>query len=290
MDNAEQMKLKRMATDLAHKGMYRHCVGFVKDIHAADWEICSGVLVQIDNRLFVATAAHCIPAAPSGKVWLLPPRPRRALDGVLGIVNSGKYPGDRPDTGYLELDPSTALTYLQTKEPFPVERLKEMDVEGDYRLVILVGFPGEQVKPDQHQGMPGFRAKSLGFATSNYRQSEWPQHLPANAAPADPAIDMFFEWPNDAQYTIDIETGQSIPLPDPGGTSGGGLWDFSGTKGELWSTEVTRLVAIQSSTGPWPGHGNYIRAVHIIHWLRLVHQDFPALQPTLERLFPGVRP
>lgn len=279
-----------MAANIAHKEMFRHCVGFFVDVGGPSLEIASGVLVSIQGRLFVATASHAIPSNPAGKLWLLPPRPRTPSQGMLNILNYGKTPGDLPDVGFLELQPEAALRYLSDKEAFPVERLKSLDVNVEHRLVILVGYPGEQVAKETIGQMSGFRAKSLGFATSTLKENEWPTSLPTNARAPDPKFDIFLAWPEDGQDTIDIETGSPMKLPHPGGTSGGGIWDFSGEKQALWTAQSTRLVAIQGSSGvAGGGFGRYIRATPIVHWLQLIHSRFVELRPTLEGMFPALK-
>ena len=72
---------------------------------------------------------------------------------------------------------------------------------------------------------------------------------------------------------------------NPQGMSGGGVWQGTQQDGELWSPEGLRLVGIQSS---WYAPGKYIRAVQIIHWLKLVHSNLPELRDTIESHFSDV--
>ena len=101
--------------------------------------------------------------------------------------------------------------------------------------------------------------------------------------PADPLFDIILDYPPGKDTTRLLDTSAPVALPDPQGMSGGGLWDQGFSGNTLWHPEDASLIGVQSS---WHPESRYVRVVQIVHWLRLVHEHYPDLRLTLEKLFP----
>jgi hypothetical protein len=278
----DPLKIGREAVLSGGRRLYRRCVAFL-DIGRQPYELASGTVITIGDRLFVATAAHAIPNNPEGRLWMLPGQPRRAEDGILGFVNFGKVASEHPDVGFLELTPESAAGYLEF-EPCPIEQIRPVGRGRENKVVVLMGFPAENAVPKQWgPSATLLPAKSMAYGTVPLMESEQPPIPPGEPA-ADPSIDVFLSYPEDG--TTQLETDEPITLPHPGGTSGGGVWDLGFEPGALWSPDSAFLFALQSR---WSKDHRYLRAVQIIHWLRLIHDHYPDLRSTLEHRFPELR-
>src|SRR5688500_1245512 len=71
----------------------------------------SGILISLGSHLFVANAAHVMPRNPGRRLQLLTRTPKSDHEGFPSFVNWGKVKNERPDVGFLELNPSVALNY-----------------------------------------------------------------------------------------------------------------------------------------------------------------------------------
>jgi hypothetical protein len=83
------------------------------------------------------------------------------------------------------------------------------------------------------------------------------------------------------------DTRATDSTPKPFGMSGGGVWQFpSATDSEsIWSPDSLRLFAIQSS---WPKRGKHLKAIQVIHWIRLVADTYPEMRDKLRQRFPRI--
>jgi hypothetical protein len=74
-------------------------------------------------------------------------------------------------------------------------------------------------------------------------------------------------------------------LPEPRGAVGAGLWQGSSTKVEHWNAGEVQLFGIQSR---WNDKEKNVRGCQIIHWLRLVRDNYDDLRPTLVNALTGL--
>jgi hypothetical protein len=284
MDDKTKMRIVEESVPLLKLALYKQSVAYLVSTTGTDIALSSGTLVSVGNRLFVATAAHTIPNQPAAEIWVLSSEPRSSAEPYLPIMNRGKAPGDDPDVGFLELDPLAALGYLK-KEACPLDWVAVQGVGRPNRSALLIGNPGQYVKPREHvkPGTPGTKYPAIvplmiAYYTVPLMESEWP------AAPnPDPSKDIFLDWP--ATEAQQLESKQSIFLPNPEGMSGGGIWDQGFETDVLWTVQSARLFGIQSR---WHATLRYTRAVQIVHWLRLIHDNYPDLRPLLDQRFPGL--
>jgi hypothetical protein len=74
-----------------------------------------------------------------------------------------------------------------------------------------------------------------------------------------------------ARFGLPADVGQSLPEPD--GTSGGGLWQYEDREA-VWSPCRLQLIAIQSS---WTSGREHLRSTQIHCWLELVQGKYREL-------------
>jgi len=239
----------------------------------------SGTLVCIDDRLFVATAAHAIPHNPNaGNLWLLSKRRKYPFEeGVLEFLRHKKASG--LDVGYLELEPGNAGAYLDCK-PCPVEQIGLLGPGRERRHIILAGAPCEHVKIETRGLQPGIVAVLKPYITTPLMPEEWPAVAAGDRQPCE-AEDIFLDFPREG--VTDFGTGGRFVCQTAEGYSGGGVWDLGFEPGDLWHPENIRLFGIQLR---WHPENRYLRAIQITHWLRLVYRDYPDLRDCLEGHFP----
>ena len=111
-------------------------------------------------------------------------------------------------------------------------------------------------------------------------ENEWPASLNA-----DLGKHIILDYPNTPGVRMDNDN--PVMLPNPKGMSGGGLWDQGFENNELWTSESAKLIGVQSS---WYPKVRYACVVQIVHWLRLIHANYPDLRAILEAQFTELAP
>ncbi len=269
---------------LKHLAAFSVCV---YDTHDNDdpttWGVFSGTLIRIGNRVFIATASHCVePFTSATRYWVLSDEPRQKSDGIPTVVAVWNTPGDSPDVGVLELD-TDSLSKYPLKSPCPVARLKMVGLGRPDRISSLVGCPGQYLQEESVGIAKGLKAVVISYNSTPIGTAEWPSF--ATSPPLDQDIDVLMHYPSGTNNTTHLGTGDPIELPNPKGMSGGGLWDQGFGVNEIWSTDDAFLFGIQSA---WFPTKRYVRAVQVKHLLRLVHQHYPDLRSELDGRFPDL--
>lgn len=233
----------------------------------------TGTIFKIENRVFIATAAHVIVGNPNGRLWPATEDFRHESEGFPAYASFAKHP--TLDVAYLEVSPDGAEKYFGTRVFASLNDIHPVGIGRENKSVIVVGAPAAHIdvkKQNDNTGSIG--AKVLFYWTVPPPYSEWPK---VTTDPLSAMNDFVVEYPTDEQ--MKAEGFSPINLPHPGGISGGGIWDQGFDSGELWSPERSVLVAIQSR---WYPKSRHLRAVQIHHWLRLLHCNFPDLRQSIE--------
>lgn len=226
-------------------------------------DLGAGVLVEISDRLFVATAAHCIEEKPRilKDHFYLP-----YDDESIQILDRGT--DDDLDVGFLELknDPSIP-TIARARWSLDQIHVGDPPKPSD-GMLFVVGFPvsGRTNSPQLLE----VRKEGLGSRMNRAEDTFYFLEYPAMG------------WKNDAKTGGFVE----VPFPEtPVGFSGGGWWAFFPQKdGEVfYPQKYIRLYAIQSS---WFSKSRLVKCVPMIHWLRLVATACPDLRESLIERFP----
>jgi hypothetical protein len=242
----------------------------------------SGTFVDIDGRLFVATAEHLVPANPRGRLGFVTTTERNVRESVfpiLGFATAGKW----PDVAYLELPAEVAATLGKT--PITLDRVSPRGIGSHDVMACLVGYPGELIRKKGYRLADGNQRIDCDFSMVFYpglplRQRYWPKSLSPRTSKNN---DLFL--PYDLGTELYEPPGRGFPdrLAKPQGTSGGGWWQGTDSDGKIWHAERVQLFGIQSR---WSERGKYIRGCQIHHWLRLLYEHEPDLRETLRVAFP----
>jgi hypothetical protein len=120
------------------------------------------------------------------------------------------------------------------------------------------------------------------YSNTPIKPENWPNVSSADPA-SDKAVDIFLPYDPEKEMWYYEENEGDDNLPEPRGLSGGGLWQGSQTKVELWNAEGVQFFGIQSR---WNEEEKYVRGCQIIHWLRLLHEHCSDLRPALVAAFP----
>ncbi|QDT39911.1 hypothetical protein [Stratiformator vulcanicus] len=276
----EKLKIASQSTNVLHQHLFGFSVSIIDTADSEnpeEWSIFSGTLVEIEDRLFVATASHCIEnlIRPS-RYWLLGDIPAFKAPEVPQVIATHGTANDRPDVGLIELDPDS-FRKISPKTGVPLSRIKPVGTGRDKRTAQLIGSPSQNVEHEIRAPSRGLKAVVMGYTSLPLNQSDWPTF---NAAPTlDRSIDILMEYPSGTADTTRMDTGEPVKLPDPKGMSGGGLWDQGFDTDEMWSPDSAFLIGIQSA---WFPNKRHVRAVQIAHWLNLIKRRFPELQEAVE--------
>ncbi len=261
----------------------RHTVAFV-DLNKPLEGMSSGVLVSIDGHLLVATAAHAVPSRPGGRLSFVVPKTAATDAGAIPILRCGKIESEWPDVGFLELDPAGALPVLR-KEAID---LRQIGLRGSGHpgcRCLLFGYPSEMIQNEQTEASQlHLTFRPMCYSNAPIRPENWPNVSSADPA-SDKAVDIFLPYDPEKELWYNDKNEGDDNLPELWGTSGGGLWQGSLTKVELWKVEGVQLFGIQSR---WSEKEKYVRGCQIVHWLRLVRDNYNDLAPTLVKAFPGL--
>ena len=246
------------------------------------WKTSSGTLVSIGNYLFVATVSHSLDhfEKPT-RFRLMTPDGRNYEQSANVFIRTIASDFDRPDVGLMELD---AKLFRQFSTNTPIE-LSRISIDSpEEKLSSLMGTPFSTVNFSQNnEDEWGVSATVSGFTTVAIKLDDWPKlNL---ETPFDADIEMLINYPSDSPDIRD-EDGNQTKLEIPRGISGGGLWTHGHTESdELWTPDACKLAGIQAS---WISQKGFVRLPRIIHWLRLVHENYPDLRQIIEGRFPSL--
>lgn len=238
---------------------------------------CSGVLVTIGGRFFVATCGHVFLDANSVHVIQSHPREHvRPRDGNM----HGSSTTDALDLGWLELPLAVPGRFL---------RLDELNVGpiADGERLYLCGVPGDHLEDKIVEGADeiGVHATPIGhFApvTSTLLDGR-----DAFDGTADRGRDVFVQFVERIEGPL--PNGWERKVPEAPGLSGCGFYRKD-PRSSMWSPADSRLVAIQRSEHSLVRDGvrrRLLRATLIEHWLRMLATDLPELAGEIETALRG---
>ena len=211
----------------------RHTVAFV-DLNKPLERMTSGVLVSIDGHLFVATAAHAVPSQPGGRLSFVVPKTKAIDAGALPILRCGKIESEWPDVGFLELDPAGALPVLR-KEAISLDQISLRGPGHPECRCLLFGQTSEMIRTEQTAASQlHLTFRPMCYSNAPIKPENWPNVSSADPA-SDQAVDIFLPFDPEEETWYYEENEGDDNLPEPRGPSGGGLWQGSQTKVELWN-------------------------------------------------------
>ncbi|MHB8900578.1 MAG: hypothetical protein ACYC6Y_17635 [Thermoguttaceae bacterium] len=148
---------------------------------------------------------------------------------------------------------------------------------------LLFGYPSEIFETEQTDpSQLHLTFRPMCYSNTPMEPENWP-HLSSTDLAPHQAVDIFLPYDPEKEMWHYEESEGDNNVIEPRWVSGGGLWQGSQTKVELWNPEEVQLFGIQSR---WNGKGKYVRGCQIIHWLRLLHEYYSDLRPALVAAFP----
>jgi hypothetical protein len=219
----------------------------------------SGVLLQVADRGFVVTAAHCLDGW--GKVRFL-----CAVDdgGFIDLTTvQAHVTRDRGDADFALL-PLDDEMFARVSSSRAFVRLSEVDAHGDAPATgihALFGYPVQLAS--RREGC--IVSDALYYPTMLKNVSDLDRDLSVAFFMDDEHVD---------------EVGDRTRLPALQGVSGGGMWRLH-TKGddpEAWSVDRIRLVGIEHTVVERSGTIKGVRARHVLAGMAA---QFPELAPSV---------
>ncbi|MEX2171861.1 MAG: serine protease [Pirellulales bacterium] len=241
----------------------------------------SGVTIEIDNRQFIATAAHVLKNGHD--IRLLTRESGSRLYGNFRAVHKDS----ENDIAIIELDvdesPHEWHEYLKLDDCSP-------DFDPTVSIPVRVcGYPGDCGRRIQREDDNGDTLIINAYATLHYVTDtipflNWPA-VGLNREP-DKDTDIFCGFsPTDHSELRNLRSLESmatwIAIDDLrlNGASGGGIWriDAVNCSGSIWEPKAS-LVGIQTSYSP---QGEWLRGTRISALLQLFVQHYPDLRKDL---------
>jgi hypothetical protein len=276
----EALAIAGATGEASTENVYRYTVAYVYPTSDGGVDGASGTVIQIGPRLLLATVGHAVPKSIKSvalvkKAGLLTPE---SLTYVTRRMVSSSA-----DVAVFELEPN-AITRAGL-EAIGLERIHDGQTGSPNFKARLIGFPKSWIVAKNP--LPGLkRFHGLGYGCEPIEPSRWPAIGVAEDT-FDEGRDIVVEYSHD---TIDFGRKLDVPpgVPDPFGMSGGGIWQrtVAVPADEIWTAEGLCLFGIQSS---WLDKKGYLKAVQIIHWLKLVADEYPELRAELQERFPRLK-
>jgi len=291
--NAERVRINEQVITTAGNATHLHVYPSTLPILNTDTknedkrgDLFSGVLIEIDNRYFVATAAHCVQKRKTERpYWILSPQRTYESDirprVISSYFNNESFKKTEYDVGVIEFDKKELSDICPHLIPIGLDRVSIQGTGRHLHYSILVGSPcvSGQFDRDPTGKWIGYGAKVIALVTQPLSDADECFH-----AGYDPNVDMVLDYRHKPGEIIDCETKSCIELPHLEGMSGGGLWDLgfgNESSSSIWSPQNVMLTGIQSR---WL-ENRYAVSTQIIHWLRLLYDNYPELQSHLEERF-----
>jgi hypothetical protein len=199
----------------------------------------------------------------------------------LSIVNYGKETEEAPDVGFLEIADDENLLAMGFNA-LPLSRISDLGTGNSNKLTQVFGYPRDWVTTNHELQSMDFSAMCLGADTidpANWNTIEYEARSP------DPDRDIILRSDRSQKSLIWGPFSAGKGLAEPYGMSGGGCWQFpkSFAKSGVWSAENIHIYGIQSS---WPRKSRFLKAVQIIHWLKLISDHYSDLKQELVERYP----
>jgi hypothetical protein len=231
----------------------------------------SGILIEMGNRLFVATARHIIQELP---LVVLSPEFSFPCDPT-PVIRSGEHPNpeDRWDIGFLEIEKTNGVSGLPLEclsaEPPPLPPDPRNPVPPYYWITGNPVYEAEQY-PGGRLDLFNLRTKAFGTFPIHVAEDRHVYLLPDTLV---------------RHLTVPVERKVTTT---PEGYSGGGVWSFTEPPPGrvITAKNLAKLFAIQSQYRIGPQHAY---AFPIKNWIAFVFDKCSDLRELLAHQFPFLR-
>jgi hypothetical protein len=256
-------------------------------VNLKDGKAASGTLIEVGERIFLATTAHSIPRRPVGTLSFVGNTATKIDRNIPPILSYAKEPDyQQRDVAYVELDREfVEVTF--GKAAIPLQRVYPCATGQDNWWTIVAGYPCDEIRSIQEVRE---QAETKLFTLECWGNkllmlARWNALGKRHRSP-DERLDVFIPRPIDDDFVAlgPLQNQKPGQLSEPFGMSGGGYWQPNlALTTRLWSPEHYSLIAIQSH---WWGRGRYLQGTQIIHWLRLLWEHQADVRQFLENAFP----
>lgn len=235
------------------------CAGIYLDLGHGGTFIGSATCVAIDDRLFLATAAHNFDGVDTSDRFIVFSANRPSTSPLIVTQCNYKHglQDGEPDIAWLEITPESARNSellgvgLESIGVVPV-----LENPGTY---VTIGFPaGLKRTTETNTGQVNIVLPLLVYVTH------------AIAVDDLGAGDIVFNY---GRTGVD-QVGQENEMAEPHGMSGGGMWYSPPVREDtiIWSPERMKLIGI---TRDYVRSREELRGVPIRQWLQLLYNDLP---------------
>ena len=276
--NSKAISIHHHVGDAVAENLRRHSLAFVYSRRKS--RAGSGTLVSIGNRLLIATAGHTVPESPE-HVTLVGKRTPYQVEcapAILAVARSEVH-----DVGLIEV--ACDAPGQMGMEPIGIGRIADLGSGRHHRSSWLVGYPSaSQIPNSPKPGVLGFVGHVA--ACEPIDPIAWHRiKLGKDDDPLDPdGHAMFYYSVTDPLFVHPDNPCRDEFAARPHGMSGGGFWQApQSTEGRNWYPHDVCLYAIQSA---WCFGHMHVKAIQIIHWLRLVADTYQHLREELIDAFP----
>lgn len=231
--------------------------------------IGSAVCIEIDTRLFIATAAHNFQDIPNGGTVNLFSNSTNSPLHVVGYNHGGYGAPNTLDLAWLEIDPISATE--NRLESVPMEVIEPYHIQKSPTAFYHVsGFPAQLAHPRTFNNHTDMVVPLLIYSTVSGKRD-------------DSNVDNLSLDYGESGITAN---GIVTDMFHPRGISGAGIWYVPFIDpSQIWSPTKYLLVAIATQhfhlSGEIRGH---IAGLRMHHWLKFLLADHPELSEHIEPL------
>ena len=195
-------------------------------------EIATGTCLRVGGRFFVSTVAHATAEYRDDQIWIVHARNREAQERI-PLLQRFERIADGVDLALLEISADSARI---SQREFATEGAFGDPPRGPGRHILHIhGYPAQFVSAGELKRQR-LRYGGVSFTTLPMSLDDYPER-------ADPSRDVAFAYLESGRR---VEDERSLPLPDPGGLSGAGIWSLDpNARGPLLGAHNARWVGIQ---------------------------------------------
>jgi hypothetical protein len=230
--------------------------------------IGSATAIQIDGRLFIATAAHVLKDVTGDVDLHIVPSgfsTQRLVAVKRGLSADGGH--GFPDVAWVEIDPGSAvgchIAFLGLDD-LGVDKAHDSS-----RAFLIQGYPYSEVGQEE---LPKLDFLSIGAMTLSRGEDSLAPEVRDGKS-------MILEYPPHDYHSTDF------PAPPAPGISGGGVWRIGQfDDGQVWDPSQAKLVAINRE---WRRRDGLLFATPIRFWLETLATAHPELATSIRARLGG---
>jgi hypothetical protein len=220
----------------------------------------SGVLIEVGDRRFVATAHHCLREAVLFTEDMVIPHDNTLPAPRIPILNRGGDPG--LDVGFIEIGKNAVIKTVH--EHFPCD-FKQVYIGPNIKQGMILHLCGWPEYGARQVGLDTIERSLEGMLVRCEGSDDRRLHFSFGGKAG--------QWNARGEWIVKS-------TPTPRGFSGGGIWGITKSRDdELYApTKNVRLLALQSA---WDGIIFGVAPL-IGEWVRVLARTYPSLRPFIE--------